>query len=58
MSRLKGIFDIISTDQCLILSIFVATDVSALFTKSEKNCNLKVWEEGMGSGTGRWSTFF
>ena len=45
-----GIFDIVSTDVCLIFLIFVATNVYALFKKSVKQiCNLNVqYERGGG----------
>ena len=44
-----GIFDIVSTDVCLIFLIFVATNVYALFKKSVKQiCNLNVQNEGGG----------
>ena len=44
MSRfVGGIFDIVSTDLRLVLAVFVATNVKALFTKCvKKNCNSNV----------------
>ena len=47
MSKFYGKFDIVSTDLRIILSIFVATDVYALFKKSIKIiCNVQ--NEGGG----------
>ena len=47
MPRFQGIFDIVLR---LILSIFAAKDLYALFTKSVKKCNGNVQGEG-GGGT-------
>ena len=45
MPRFQGIFDIVLR---LILSIFAAKDLYALFTKSVKKCNGNVQSEGVG----------
>ena len=43
--------NIFSTELPLILSLFVATDVNALFTKFvKKNCNMNIQNEGGGNG--------
>ena len=55
MSKFWGKFDIVSTDLRLILSVFVATDVYALFKKSVKKiCNIHVQNEG-GGVNGFWN---
>ena len=46
--RFQAVFYIVSTDLRLIMSIFVAKDIFALFTKSVKNWILNVQNEGRG----------
>ena len=48
--------DIFSTDLCILLSNFVATDVYALFKKSFKIiCNIHVQNEGGGGWKAVWT---
>ena len=44
LSRFEGIFDIVSTEIRFILSIFVATDVNALFTKPGNKISYQVFK--------------